>query len=65
MSEEQAAAFERLINALQTALVTAQLVHQQSHDLTDDAARLLNAVQRASQAAHEFRPTDGQTGGAH
>jgi hypothetical protein len=50
---------ERLIDALQTALVTAQAVEERAHEQADDCTQLRNAIARAGQHAHQLRPMKG------
>ena len=53
---------ERLIDALQSALLSAQAVEQAGHDLTDESRHLLNAVQQMGRCVHELHPTAGEGG---
>jgi hypothetical protein len=46
---------EQLIDALQTALLTAQSLQRNARDLSDDSLRLLDAVKRAGTSAHKLR----------
>lgn len=55
---------ERLIDALQAALLTAQSIHRGAHDLAGESDQLLNAVQRAGLAVQDFRPPTDRKGGA-
>lgn len=52
---------ERLIDALQTALLTAQTVQLNAHQLADDSTHLRNAVAAAGEHVHALRPD--KTGG--
>jgi hypothetical protein len=52
---------ERLIDALQAALLTAQTVEQIAHEQADDASQLRNLIARAGQHVQELRPD--KTGG--
>lgn len=53
---------ERLIDALQTALLSAQTVTLATHDLSDESRQLVNAVHQAARCAHEMRTEAGQNG---
>jgi hypothetical protein len=46
---------KQLIDALQTAALTAQSVERNARDLSDESLELLNAVRRAGTSAHQLR----------
>jgi hypothetical protein len=46
---------ERLIDALQIAVLSAQAVDRATHDLSPESRRLVAAVQRAGLWAHALR----------
>jgi hypothetical protein len=50
---------ERLIDALQTAVLSAQAVERVSGDLTVESRRLVAAVEQMGRAAHALRTTTG------
>jgi hypothetical protein len=51
---------ERLIDALQSALLSAQTVDRNAHDLSDESRRLIEAVKRAGLCAHALRASGDQ-----
>jgi hypothetical protein len=51
---------ERLIDALQSALLSAQTVDRTAHDLSDESRRLVEAVKRAGRCARALRASDDQ-----
>ena len=53
---------DRLANALQSALMLAARLEPEAQQLARDAAQMLEAVSRASSAAHELRPDAGKRG---
>jgi hypothetical protein len=60
---DQRRPLEQLIDALQTALLTAQSVQRNARDLSEESLQLLNAVKRAGTSAHELRLAAHDDGG--
>jgi hypothetical protein len=46
---------KQLIDALQTALLTAQSVEQNARNVSSESLELLNAIKRAGTSAHQLR----------
>jgi hypothetical protein len=53
---------DRLANALQSALMVAARLEHDVQQSARDAAQLLEAVSKASSAAHELRPDADKRG---
>jgi hypothetical protein len=59
---DQPRVIDRLTNALQSAAMLAARLEPDAQQLAQDAAQLVDAVSRASSAAHELRPDADQRG---
>jgi hypothetical protein len=53
----------QLIDALQTALLTAQSVERNARDVSSESLELLNAIKRAGTSAHQLRLAGHDNGG--
>ena len=57
MTAQDPTPLERLLDALQAALLTVREIERRARDQVDDCAQLRAALDRAGQQAQRLRPT--------